>query len=234
MVVLVRFIDTIEGLDDIFENDIPKGSVVLITGPPGSLKSGLTFSILSKYLDKSNEFGIYITLEQNKQSHLKNMESMGIEISENLTISDFTDYRLQYDEFSGDLLNLIETNIIQYKHKLGDKFTCLTLDSLGALYSLMDVEPRLMRKRLYHLLEPLRRENLTTFLILEVADPNGPNHDFEGYLADGIIELGVHTKDDSTNRFIRVKKMRASAHNMDPYILTVSDDGLQIYRGTIF
>ncbi|WP_445475869.1 RAD55 family ATPase [Methanococcoides methylutens] len=230
----MRFIDAIEGLDDIFENDIPKGSVVLITGPPGSLKSGLTFSILSKYLDNSGEFGIYITLEQNKQSHLENMKSMGIELSDNLTISDFTDYRLQYDEFSGDLLNLIETNIIQYKHKLGDKFTCLTLDSLGALYSLMDVEPRLMRKRLYHLLEPLRRENLTTFLILEVADPNGPNHDFEGYLADGIIEVGVHTKDNSTNRFIRVKKMRASAHSMDPYILTVSDDGLQIYRGTIF
>ncbi|UGV41233.1 signal transduction protein [Methanococcoides orientis] len=230
----MRFIDTIQGLDDIFENDIPKGSVVLITGPPGSLKSGLTFSILSKYLDNSSEFGIYITLEQNKRSHLENMKSMGIELSENLAISDFTDYRLQYDEFSGDLLNLIETNIIQYKHKLGDKFTCLTLDSLGALYSLMDVEPRLMRKRLYHLLEPLRREKLTTFLILEMADPNGPNHDFEGYLADGIIELGVHTKDDSTNRFIRVKKMRASAHSMDPYILTVSDDGLQIYRGTIF
>ncbi len=70
----------------------------------------------------------YITLEQNKQSHLENMKSMRIELSENLTISDFTDYRLQYDEFSGDLLNIVETNIIQYKHKLGDKFTCLTLD----------------------------------------------------------------------------------------------------------
>lgn len=234
MVILMRFIDTIEGLDDIFETDIPKGSVVLVTGPPGSLKSGLVFSILSKYLTSCGEFGIYITLEQSKKNHLENMKSMGLELSDNLTISDFTDYRLQYNDFSGDLLNLIETNIINYKHKFGDKFTCLTLDSLGALYSLMDVEPHLMRKRLYHLFEPLRRENLTTFLILEMADPNGYNHGFEGYLADGIIELGFYTKDDSTNRYIRVKKMRSSAHSMDPYILTVSNDGLQIYRGTIF
>ncbi|MEL4304818.1 RAD55 family ATPase [Methanococcoides sp. LMO-2] len=230
----MRFIDTIEGLDDIFETDIPKGSVVLITGPPGSLKSGFVFSILSNYLNNCEEHGIYVTLEQNKKSHLENMGSMGLELSDNLTISDFTDYRLQYDEFSGDLLSLIETNIIQYKHKLGDNFTCLALDSLGALYSLMDVEPRLLRKRLYHLLEPLRRENLTTFIILEMADPNGPNHDFEGYLADGIIELGVHTKDNSTNRYLKVRKMRATAHNMDPYILTVSNDGLHIYKGTIF
>ncbi|WP_440952247.1 RAD55 family ATPase [Methanococcoides sp. FTZ1] len=230
----MRFIDTIEGLDDIFKTDIPKGSVVLITGPPGSLKSGLVFSMLSKYLENSGEYGIYITLEQSKKNHLENMRSMGVELPDNLTISDFTDYRLQYDEFSGDLLNLIETNIIQYKNKLGDNFTCLALDSLGALYSLMDVEPRLLRKRLYHLIEPLRREELTTFLILEMADPNGPNHEFEGYLADGIIELGVHTKEDSTNRYIKVKKMRASAHSMDPHILTVSNSGLQIYKGTIF
>lgn len=230
----VRLVDTIEGLDEIFENDIPKGSVVLITGEPGSLKSGLAFSILSGYLNGCDEFGAYITLEQSKKNHLNNMKSMGIEHSDRLFISDFTDCRLQSTAYSGDLLNLIETNIIQYKHQLGDKFTCVALDSLGALYSLMGIDPQLMRKRLYHLLEPLRRENLTTFLILETADPNGFDYEFEGYLADGIIELGFHTKDESTNRYLRVRKMRASAHNMNPYILTVSDDGLQIYKGTIF
>jgi KaiC/GvpD/RAD55 family RecA-like ATPase len=108
------------------------------------------------------------------------------------------------------------------------------LDSLGALYSLLDTEPQLLRKRLYHFLEPLRRENITAFLILEAVDPNGFDHEFEGYLADGIIELGFHTKDESTKRYLRVRKMRASAHSIDPFVLTVSSDGLQIYRGTIF
>ncbi|ABE51776.1 RAD55 family ATPase [Methanococcoides burtonii] len=232
----MRFIDTIDGLDDIFSTDIPKGSVILITGVPGSLKSGITFSILSKYLENVGEFGTYITLEQSKDNHLANMKSMGLELSDNLSISDFSDYRLQYDEFSGDLLTLIETNILQYKQKMGDKFTCVALDSLGALYSLLDVEPRDMRKRLYHLFEPLRRENLTTFMILETSESLGLNHanNFENYLADGIIELGLHMKDNTTNRYIQVKKMRASEHSMDPFILTVSDEGLKVYRGNIF
>ncbi|WP_445475871.1 RAD55 family ATPase [Methanococcoides methylutens] len=230
----VRFIDTIEGLDEIFETDIPKGSVVLITGAPGSLKSGLAFSILSKYLNGCEEFGAYITLEQSKKNHLQNMKSMGIELSDRLFISDFTDCRMQSTAYTSDLLSLIEKNIIHNKHELGDKFTCLALDSLGALYSLLDIEPQLMRKRLYHLLEPLRREKLTTFLIMETADPTGSNHDFEGYLADGIIELGFHTKDDTANRYLKVRKMRASSHNMDSHILTVSNDGLQIYKSTIF
>lgn len=232
----MRFIDTIDGLSEIFKTDIPKGSVVLITGVPGSLKSGITFSILSEYLENVDEFGTYITLEQSKDNHLANMKSMGLELSDNLSISDFSDYRLQYDEFSGDLLNLIETNVLQYKQKMGDKFTCVALDSLGALYSLLDVEPHTMRKRLYHLFEPLRRENLTTFVILETNESLGLNqtNNFESYLADGIIELGLHMKDNTTNRFIQVRKMRASAHSMDPFILTVSDEGLKIYRGTIF
>ncbi|WP_135612379.1 ATPase domain-containing protein [Methanococcoides sp. AM1] len=230
----MRFVDTIEGLNEIFETDIPKGSVVLITGAPGSLKSGLAFSILSRYLNECDEFGAYITLEQSKKNHLNNMKSMGIEPSDSLLISDFTDCRLQSNMYSGDLLNLIETNIIQHKHRLGDKFTCLVLDSLGALYSLLDTDPQLMRKRLYHLLEPLRRENLTTFLILETADSTGFNHEFEGYLADGIIELGFHTKDNTANRYLKVRKMRASSHSMDSHILTVSNDGLQIYKSTIF
>ncbi|WP_305064084.1 RAD55 family ATPase [Methanococcoides sp.] len=232
----MRFIDTIEGLNEIFSTDIPKGSVVLITGAPGTLKSGITFSILSKYLNNVGEFGTYITLEQSKDNHLANMESMGLELSDNLSISDFSDYRLQYDDFSGDLLNLIETNILQYKQKMGDKFTCVALDSLGALYSLLDVEPQRMRKRLYHLFEPLRRENLTTFVILETTESLGMNYadNFESYLADGIIELGIHMKDNTTNRYIQARKMRASAHSMDPFILTVSNEGLKVYRGNIF
>ncbi|WP_244624902.1 RAD55 family ATPase [Methanococcoides vulcani] len=110
----------------------------------------------------------------------------------------------------------------------------MALDPLGALYSFHDTDPQLMRKRLYHLLEPLRRENLTTFLILETADSSGFNQEFEGYLADGIIELGVHTKDDTATRYLKVRKMRASSHSMDSHIPTVSNDGLQIYKGTIF
>ncbi len=233
----MRFIDTIDGFNDMFESDIPHGSVVLINGAAGSLKSGLTFSIMSEYLKRSGEYGIYITLEQSKENHLNNMRSMGIELSDHLFISDFSDYRLQFDDFSGDLLNLMETNIIQYKKKLGDKFTCVAIDSLGALYSLLDIEPTDMRKRLYHLFEPLRREELTTFVIFETADViniNQPTSGLEGYLADGIIEVGIHMKDNIANRYIRVKKMRSAAHSMEPWILTVSDNGLKIYKGTIF
>ena len=42
------FKDTIEGMDQIFETDVFQGSVIMVTGPPGSLKSGFTYNIMSK------------------------------------------------------------------------------------------------------------------------------------------------------------------------------------------
>ncbi|ETA68069.1 MAG: hypothetical protein PWQ51_1143 [Methanolobus sp.] len=230
----MRFIDTIEGLNKVFQTDIPRNSVVLITGAPGTLKSGLTFSILSKYLEGADEYGLYITLEESKANHIRNMEHMGVNLTERLGILDYSDYRLQFDEYTQDLVATIETQIMQYKRKWGDKFSCVALDSLGALYSLMEESDDEMRKRLYHLFEPLRRENLTSFIIFEnfnTLDTHQSQSGIEGYLTDGIIELGIASKQNVSYRFIRVLKMRATTHSMDPWVVTVSDEGLKIYKG---
>ncbi|ATU08571.1 RAD55 family ATPase [Methanohalophilus portucalensis] len=235
----MRFIDTVQGLNNIFANDIPKGSIILVTGPPGTLKSGLTFSLLSNYLENSDEYGVYITLEESKASHLRNMDSMGLKLSERLFVSDYSDYRLKFEEASGNenLIEVIGNNIMKYKEKKGEKFTCLGIDSLGALYSLMDTDPSKLRKQLFHLFEPLRRENITTFVIFETYDIIGQTQQssgMEGYLSDGIIDMMIKTKDNSSQRYIQVKKMRATSHSMDPYILTVSGNGIEIYKDTTF
>lgn len=231
----MRFVDTIDGLSEVFQTDIPKNSVVLVTGAAGTLKSGFTFQVLSNYLEQQDEYGLYVTLEQSKENHLKNMDSMGIPLSRKLHISDFSDYRVLYDDFSEDLLNILEENIVQFKKNVGDKCTCVAIDSLGALYSLLTVDSHDMRKKMYKMLETLRRENLTTFLILEEEKPAGisdPSNGMEGYLADGIIELGLHLKGNVANRYLRVRKMRASSHSMEPWILTVSENGLKVYKGS--
>lgn len=230
----MRFVDTIDGLNEVFETDIPKNSVVLVTGAAGTLKSGFTFQVLSNYLEQQDEYGLYITFEQSKENHLQNMNSMGITLSKKLHISDFSDYRVVYDDFSDDLLTILEENILQFKKETGEKCTCVAIDSLGALYSLLNVEAQDLRKKMYKMLETLRRENLTIFLILEEEKLSGisdPSTGMEGYLADGIIELGLHLKGNVANRYLRVRKMRSASHSMEPWILAVSENGLKVYKG---
>ncbi|MCK5560883.1 MAG: signal transduction protein, partial [Thermoplasmata archaeon] len=78
------FMDTIRGLEKVFKRDIAPPKIVLVTGPPGSLKSSFVYTLLTKYVQNSNEFGLYATLEETTESHLKNMDSMGIEPNLNL------------------------------------------------------------------------------------------------------------------------------------------------------
>ena len=90
---------------------------------------------------------------------------------------------------------------------------------------------------MYRFFEALRRENITAFIILENPDITGADQTtagVEGYIADGVIELGMHLKDNTVNRYMRVRKMRAAKHSMEPWLLRVSESGLAIMQGMIF
>ncbi|MFW3146289.1 MAG: RAD55 family ATPase, partial [Thermoplasmatota archaeon] len=130
------FHKTVTGLDKVFRTDIRRPKVVLITGPPGSMKSSFIYSLLTKHLSATNEFGVYTTLEESVSSHLSNMESLGVKLCMNLQITDFTDIRQDTEEV--DYLKFIEKMLRHFKKVKGEQFTCFALDSLGALYSLME------------------------------------------------------------------------------------------------
>lgn len=79
----------VRGLERVFEGEIPDGSIILVTGREGTLKSGLVFSLISSYLSHTDQHGLYVSLEQTKESHLKNMVSLGVERSFGLHIFDY-------------------------------------------------------------------------------------------------------------------------------------------------
>ena len=117
------FKNSIPGLDKVFRTDIQPPKVVLITGPPGSMKTSFCYSLMSSYLEKSKEFGLYVTLEESGRSHLVNMRSLGMKVSNNLEISDFTDLR-ELDEVieldsPTDYVQFVEQSLKYYKKKHG-------------------------------------------------------------------------------------------------------------------
>jgi KaiC/GvpD/RAD55 family RecA-like ATPase len=50
----------------------------------------------------------------------------------------------------------------------------------------------------------------------------------EGFLVDGIIELGLESSKGKLARFIRVEKMRACKHGMEKHTMEVGEEGLTI------
>lgn len=231
------FKDSIKGMEKIFRTDIDSPKVILVTGPPGSMKTSFCYSILSSYLEQADEVGLYVTLEETAESHLKNMKSLGMRVSPKLQISDFTDLREIDDIVEGDAptnyTQFIEQMLTYFKKKNGDRFTVFTLDSLGALYSLME-DVTSMRRKMFYFFKALRDMNLISFIVMERSSIDGSDMlGNEGFLVDGIIELGLDRSRGKLARFIRVEKMRASQHSMEKHTIEMGEGHLTVLGPTL-
>ncbi len=231
------FRNSIEGLDKVFKTDIESPKVILVTGPPGSMKTSFCYTLMSRYLQATGEFGLYTTLEETVQSHLKNMESLGVDLSLNMQISDFTDLR-EIDQVVGpedqtDYLAFVEKMIGHFKKVHGDRFRIFTLDSLGALYSLMeDVSD--MRKKMFYFFKMIRDFNLISLVVMERSiSGEAMLLGNEGFLVDGIIMLGMDRSRGKLVRYLQVEKMRACEHSMEKHAIEVKRGGLAVL-GPIF
>src|SRR5256712_13124758 len=95
-----------------------------------------------------------------------------------------------------------------YRKVHGHKFKLFALDSLGALYSLMENTTN-MRKRMFYFFKMLRDNELTSLAVMERA-PNGESQLLgnEGFLAVGIVILGPARSRANSVRYLKATKMR--------------------------
>lgn len=231
------FKNSIEGLERVFKTDIDRPKVILVTGPPGSMKTSFCYTLMAKYVKSSDEFGLYTTLEETVESNIKNMESLGIAVEPNMKISDVTELR-EIDKAIGeedapDYVYFIEKSISHFKKTQKDRFSIFILDSLGALYSLME-DVSNMRKKMFYLFKMLRDNNLYSFVVMERAlEGESQLLGNEGFLVDGIIMLGLDRSRGKLVRYLQVEKMRACQHSMEKHAMEVGREGIKVF-GPIF
>ena len=226
------FTNTIKGLERIFKTDDYEALIILISGLPGTLKSSFVYNVMSVHLQNhADNIGMYATLEQSKESLLKNTKHLNIPLCDRLHIADYNRTREMYKDEAerADFLDLTERLVQSLKDEHGDRFVCFALDSLNAMYTLIETDnPRERRKRMYYFFKLLRDNNLVSFLIKETSRGTLSNAEEENYLADGVIELGVRETMEGKKRFIEVLKMRQNEHSMKRFIIDIDDQGLAI------
>jgi len=236
--VIFMLRDSIDGLNELFKGDIPRGSVILVTGVEGGLKSGLVFNMIANYLARNEKHALYATMEETEESHLRNMMSLGITPQNRLHIFDYRDVRQEWENEEPDFLKITEDMIDFYTEKYPE-FEIFAFDSLNALYAISaNINPR---KDMYRFFAMLRAKKLTSFLIMEAHSSdrrwlygNGDSMERpEYFLADGIIELGMVEDKESVKRYVQIRKMRAVNHSMEKHQILVGKDGLQIV-GSIY
>ncbi len=229
------FTNTINGMDRIFKTNNYKNLVIIVSGYAGTLKSTFIYSLMSAHLNNNEgQIGMYATLEQSKESLIGNCRNMGIKLSESVHIADYNRTREMFkgEAESADFLELTERLITSTKEEHGDNFTVFALDSANSLYALMNKEDTAaLRKRMYYFFKMLRENNLTAFIIKENPRPGALIlHETvdEGFLADGMIELGVRKTPEGKKRYVEVLKMRQNEHSMRQFVMDISPKGISI------
>jgi KaiC/GvpD/RAD55 family RecA-like ATPase len=222
------------GLDDRLSGGIPRGQIVLVAGPPGSLKSSFVYRILFHEAKEHGASGLYLSMEQSRASLVAQMTSLGMNPGDakGVHVIDVRALRREIEEVREQprwLLGL-RRQLARYKEEMGCDL--IALDSLDALYALAPFESP--RNEIFQFFEELRDLNATTFLVSEMArDATAFAHfGVEEFLADTIIHLRLREVDvgmsTSVRRYIGVVKMRGVEHDLDYYPLLVEHGALEI------
>ena len=212
----------IDGLDEILGGGLPVGHVVLLSGPPGTMKSTLSYAILHRNARERGARCLYVSLEQSRKSLEDQMAAMGFDVA----------------VVRGDVhildVGTIQKEIVKSAAKPWMEFLRRTLttgreidgvdlvvfDSLEALEVLAKIGD--LRTELFRFFEWLRDLGATTIILVEAPsdapflglEAPRPRRD-ETFLADGIIELQMHEISGvEVQRRIRVMKMRGSHHKI--------------------
>ena len=224
---LPRVKSRIDGFDDVLGGGVPKGSVVLFTGLPGTMKSSLAYAILLNNAKEDGAKCLYVSLEQTKPSLDNQMAAMGFDMEvarRAIHVLDVGTIQKELGRSATKPWMDFLRRTVETRNRI-DGIDLVAIDSLEALDVLAKFQDR--RSDLFHFFHWLRDLGTTTFVLTEAApepafpalEP-GQTKDDAGYLADGIVHLKLHPLSDvEMQRRVRVAKLRGSNHKTGFYAL---------------
>jgi len=231
----------VPGADKVLgEKGIPRGHSVLIAGGPGSGKTTFAIQFLYKGVTEHGEPGIYISLDEDPEDVKKNMSKFGWDLGElerqrKLAFINVSPVRVVPSEKAGliqlgmkefkliKLLEAIRTGIeeVEARRVVIDPITIFTLqypDEIERIYAMRD------------LITDFRKLGCTNMLISELRGTGlEREHQFEEYLAQGVILLRTVMKDDRLTRMFQVEKMRGLEVDNQPRPYNITGSGIEIY-----
>lgn len=215
-----RIPTNIEGFDAELEGGIPFGSIVLIAGTPGTMKSTVAFNMMYSNAVSKKVRGVYLTLEQNRISLERQMRRFGMSVEaggDRMRVLDFGIVRKNLKQLTAkrSWLEVFKMYVTNLRDSVS--FDFLVIDSLDVLETAASLQNR--RDELFYFFEWMRGLNSTVLLTVESpADRIAHMGKDETYLADGIIALSTQDLSDvDVQRRIRCLKMRATNHSMDSF-----------------
>lgn len=213
----------IEGLDELMEGGIPRGSLVLVAGQSGTGKSMFSFGFAYQGA-RLGEPSIYLSLEEDPEEIIKRMKRGGCTDMDQL-LNDGKLIILQgkmyeFEELVDTIRNTVESS--------GAKR--FVLDSVSLLGIFFD-KPYELRRGIMLIASMLKLMGCTSIFTSEI--PGGSQtystYGVEEFAADGIIALFHRVVGNIFVRAVSIVKMRGSGHSDMIHPVRLTPTGFKIY-----
>jgi KaiC/GvpD/RAD55 family RecA-like ATPase len=238
--IIERVKTGIKGLDELLAGGIPKESITLVSGPPGSGKSIFCYQFIAKGVQEGNKC-LYLTLDKKIEGLLLQAGELGMNFQP----------AIESGQVKFLFLNINKKLIYEtmVNEILSGKYDRIVLDSITPLSEMpiyinnpeftsegdnIDHDEistgnfPIRRLHLHYIMNALETSKCTAVVTSEL--PSGStNYSRDGlseFLADGVIILSLDPTMD--RRKLAVMKMRSTKHTLKPQNIEIGKGGMQI------
>ncbi|HEX7391886.1 MAG TPA: KaiC domain-containing protein [Thermoplasmata archaeon] len=220
----------VDGLDEMLQGGLPENHIVVVMGSFGTGKTTLGLQFIVEGL-KKDEPCIFISLEEDKDSILKNAAAFGWDLSSAIDKKKLGLFKLEPSD-AKTTITRIKSELPKFVKSFGAKR--VVLDSVSLL-NMMFSDENDRRSNLFNLCQLLRSTGATTLLTAEVKDEN-PRSSRDGlaeYTADGVLLLQSEEKAEGgeVQLTIRILKMRRTTHSRRVKPYSITEKGVVVHAG---
>jgi KaiC/GvpD/RAD55 family RecA-like ATPase len=237
-----RISSGVTGLDEYLQGGFPQGSIVLVSGTPGTGKTIVCFQYINAGLQKGEKC-LYLTSDERIENLVNQGQELGFEFKQSIEKGQLKFLYLNLDRW--DIHKEIEEEIRT------KKYTRVVLDSLTPLsevpvwivnkgneiipsqdsgtdsvYPINSVQAT--RTHIRRIMGILEEDNCTTMVTSEI--PEGTRQlsrdTVSEFLADGILVLDLDPTMD--RRKITIRKMRGTKHTLKPLNVEIRKGGISL------
>jgi len=232
----------ISGLDQLLQGGLPRQSITLVSGPPGSGKSIFCFQFLFQGVQE-NEKVLYLTLDKKEQGLIIQAKKLGMDFQDSIESGNATfrylniNKKLVYEAMSNEILSG------QYQRIVLDSITPLSempmylgnSENGASDFSFINSDENspskagpMRRRHLLYIMNALETSEATSIVTSELpmGSTNLSRDGISEFLADGVITLNFDSTMD--RRKLSVLKMRNTKHTLKPQEIQINQGGITL------